>query len=85
MYYFLFGNIKSFDSIKVFYVFKKVISIVYFFNSINLIFVERGFFKINDKVFVFVCLFVLDDKDLIKFVVGVFFLVRDIDEFVFLI
>lgn len=85
LYYFLFGNIKSFDSIKVFYVFKKVISIVYFFNSINLIFVERGFFKINDKVFVFVCLFVLDDKDLIKFVVGVFFLVRDIDEFVFLI
>lgn len=84
-YYSPFRDIKSSDSTKIFQVFKKVTSTVYPSNSINLIPVERGFLKINDKVFAFVCSPVLDDKDLTKPVAGALFLARDIDEFVSLI
>ncbi|ADQ07599.1 metal dependent phosphohydrolase [Caldicellulosiruptor hydrothermalis 108] len=80
-----FGDIKSSDNTKIFKIFKKVISTVYPSDDINLIPVERGFLKINGKVFAFVCSPVLDDKDLAKPVAGALFLARDIDEFVSLI
>lgn len=80
-----FGEIKRSDKTKILKVFKKVINKVYSDNDINLIPVERGFLKIDGKVFAFVCCPVLDDKDLTKPVAGALFLARDVDEFVSLI
>ncbi|BCS81715.1 HD domain-containing phosphohydrolase [Anaerocellum diazotrophicum] len=84
-YYSNYKGIRNTGQVVISKVFKKVISKVYSENDINLIPVERGFLKINGKVFAFVCCPVLDDKDLTKPIAGALFLARDVDEFVSLI
>ncbi|WAM31093.1 HD domain-containing protein [Caldicellulosiruptor naganoensis] len=68
-----------------FEVVQKTINKKYGYNDINLIPVEKGFLKFNERVYAFVCSPVLDNKDLNKPVIGALFLAREIKEFVSLI
>lgn len=78
-------SFKDINTNKLFKIVQKTINKQYIYEDINLIPVEKGFIKFNDKIFAFVCCPVLDDKNLNRPVIGALFLAKDIKNFVSLI